>query len=196
MNLFTMITVAVALAMDAFAVSIGSGAAIHKMRLRHALRVGLFFGFFQAVMPVLGWSLGQLAAEYIERYDHWLAFGLLSFIGLKMIIEARDSITECQDEEVRDPLNFYILVVLSVATSIDAAVVGITLSFLQISIILPILIIGVVTFAFSFSGMYIGMFICDRGSDAFSKWVERAGGVVLIGIGFKILIEHLYMLRR
>jgi len=78
MNLFTMITIAVALAMDAFAVSIGSGAAIHKMRLRHALRVGLFFGIFQAVMPVLGWSLGQLAAEYIERYDHWLAFGLLS----------------------------------------------------------------------------------------------------------------------
>ncbi len=191
MNLFTMITIAVALAMDAFAVSIGTGAAIHKMRLRHALRVGFFFGTFQAIMPVFGWSLGQLAAEYIERYDHWIAFGLLSFIGLKMIIEARDPLTECEDEEVRDPLNLYILIVLSFATSIDAAVVGVTLSFLQISIILPILIIGVVTFAFSFSGMYIGMFICDRGSDSFTIWIERAGGIVLIGIGLKILVEHL-----
>jgi manganese efflux pump family protein len=191
MSLFTVFTIAAALAMDAFAVSIGTGAAIQQMHLRHALRVGLFFGVFQAVMPIIGWSLGQLAAGYLEQIDHWIAFGLLAAVGIKMIVEAKDPVAECTDEEVKDPLNFYVLIMLSIATSIDAAAVGITLSFLRISLLFPVLVIGVVTFLFSFSGMYLGMFICRRGSGAFTKWVERAGGTVLILIGADIVREHL-----
>jgi manganese efflux pump family protein len=191
MNLITIITTAFALAMDAFAVSISSGAAIKKIHVRHALKVALFFGVFQAVMPLLGWSFGLFAADIIQSFDHWVAFILLAAVGGKMIWESRKTITECKDEDAKNPLNLHVLIMLSFATSIDAAAVGITLSFLQISILLPILIIGIITFIISFIGMYVGMYVCEQGGDFFSKKIEFAGGLVLIGIGIKILIEHI-----
>jgi manganese efflux pump family protein len=191
MNLLTIITIAFALAMDAFAVSISSGATIKKMHVRQALRVALFFGVFQAVMPLLGWSLGLWAANIIQNFDHWVAFILLAVVGGKMIWESRETVSECVDEEEKNPLNLSVLIMLSFATSIDAAAVGITLSFLQISILFPVLVIGVITFIVSFIGMYLGMYVCERGGDFFSKKIEFAGGLVLIGIGVKILIEHL-----
>lgn len=192
MTLYEMIITACALAMDAFAVSIASGAAMQQMHIRHALRVGFFFGFFQAVMPLVGWSIGLTAADIVFHFDHWIAFILLGGIGIKMILEARKPVTECDDEEVKDPLNVYVLVMLSLATSIDAAAVGITLSFLKVSIILPIIIIGIVTFSFSFAGMYIGMYVCEQGEDRFTHWIQRTGGAVLILLGTNILIQHLF----
>ena len=191
MNLITVITLAFALAMDAFAVSVSSGAAMKKIHIRQALRVALFFGVFQAVMPLLGWWLGQFAADFIQSFDHWIAFTLLSVVGIKMMWESRETASECADEEEKNPLKLSVLIMLSFATSIDAAAVGITLSFFQISILFPILIIGVITFIVSFIGMYLGMYVCERGGDFFSRRVEFVGGLVLIGIGVKILFEHL-----
>jgi manganese efflux pump family protein len=186
MSLITIILVAVALAMDAFAVSITSGVTIKKMHLRHALRISGFFGLFQAIMPVAGWSVGRLAAGYITRYDHWIAFALLLFVGVKMIHEA---VTLEKDSEKRsNPLDLYILVTLAFATSIDAAAVGITMSFLNVAIAGPAIIIGVITFLISFAGIYIG----KSSGKFFGNKIEIFGGIVLIGIGIKIVIEHLF----
>lgn len=188
MSLTTIILIALALAMDAFAVSLSTGVTMCKMHLRHAIRMAAFFGAFQAIMPILGWSVGRFAAEFIQRFDHWVAFLLLSVVGGKMIHEAVWGITSESEEEKRDPHNVYILLTLAFATSIDAAAVGISLSFLKVAIIEPSVIIGVITFFVSLAGTYIG---CKAG-DIFGSKVEIAGGIVLIGIGTKILIEHLF----
>lgn len=189
MSFITIFFIAVALAMDAFAVSITSGVTICRMHLRHALRIAAFFGGFQALMPILGWSLGRFAANYIMAYDHWVAFSLLAFVGGKMSWDAlrgdKDK-DEDKDEVTRDPLNFYILLTLAFATSIDAAAVGISLSFLKVDIIQPALIIGVITFFISLSGTFIGC----RFGDKFGSKIEIIGGLVLIGIGIKIVIDH------
>ena len=145
--------IAVGLSMDAFAVSVSSGVAIKSMHIKYAIRIGLFFGIFQAIMPVIGWSAGRLAAGYIKRFDHWIAFGLLAFIGGKMIYEAFQM---NEDSEEKDPHNIYILFTLAIATSIDALAVGVSFSFLDIEIITPVTIIGIITFIFSFAGTYIG----------------------------------------
>ena len=181
----TVFLLALALAMDAFAVSITSGVTIKKMRLRHALRIAAFFGVFQAVMPILGWSLGKLWATQLAQVDHWIAFGLLLVIGVKMIYEAMQ--LEQIEKEKGDPLNFYILLSLAVATSIDAAAVGVSLSFLEVAIVGPSIVIGAITFVISLAGTYIG----KRFGDMFGKKIEILGGIVLIGIGVKILVEHL-----
>ncbi|MBN1575643.1 MAG: manganese efflux pump [Chitinispirillaceae bacterium] len=186
MSLPTVILLALALAMDAFAVSICSGATIEKMRLRHALRIAGFFGFFQAVMPVAGWSAGRYAAELIKACDHWIAFGLLTIVGGKMIYEAL--VFKAENEKRADPLNLYILFTLAIATSIDAAAVGISLSLLAVGIVQPAIIIGCVTFLVSLAGTWIG---CRCGV-LFGEKIEIAGGIVLIGIGCKILVEHLF----
>lgn len=185
MSLLSVIVIAIGLAMDAFAVSITSGSAIRQMRIRHAMLIASFFGAFQALMPYIGWSIGQWARALISQVDHWAAFVLLVFVGGKMIYEAR---TETAEEVVRDPLNLYVLFVLAIATSIDALAVGISLSFLEIAILSPVLVIGLVTFLFSFAGAYIGNVF----GHFFERRLEVLGGIVLIGIGFKILIEHLY----
>lgn len=178
------IIIAIGLAADAFAVSVSSGAIIEKLHLRHAMRIAIFFGFFQGLMPWIGWRVGNLATELIRSIDHWLAFGILLFIGGKMIYESRK--LEEEIEKTVNPLNIYVLFTLAIATSIDALAVGVTFSFLNISIVEPIIVIGIITFLFSLAGTYIGEFF----GHVFEDKIELAGGLILIGIGIKILIEH------
>jgi putative Mn2+ efflux pump MntP len=189
MSLITIVLLALALAMDAFAVSLSTGVTMCKMHLRNALKMAAFFGVFQAIMPIAGWSVGSFAAELIKSFDHWVAFVLLAVIGGKMIYEALWS-KDDDEEEKKDPHNIYILLTLSFATSIDAAAVGISMSFLNVAIIQPSIIIGVITFFVSLLGTQIG---CKVGN-AFGSRIEVLGGVVLIGIGVKILIQHLFNL--
>lgn len=187
MSLITVVLIALALAMDAFAVSLSTGVTMKKMHLRHALRMAAFFGVFQALMPIMGWNLGRFAADIIRSYDHWIAFALLSLVGGKMIYEALKG-DSGNEKEKKDPHNVYILLTLSIATSIDAAAVGITLSFLNVDIIQPAIIIGIITFFISLLGTFIGA----RIGNFFGSKIEVAGGLVLIGIGVKIVIEHVF----
>jgi putative Mn2+ efflux pump MntP len=186
MHLFTVIVVAVGLAIDAFAVSIISGSAYKQLHVKHVVRMALFFGGFQAVMPLIGFMAGLSVKHYIEFCDHWIAFGLLSAVGGKMIYEAFKM--KSIDEKF-DPSNIFVLLMLSVATSIDALAIGITLSLITSSIILAVIIIGLITFVLSYLGVYIG----KRFGHFFENKIEAIGGLVLIGLGLKILIEHLYL---
>ncbi len=184
MHLATIVLIAVGLAMDAFAVSIVTGSVYKELHVKHVLRMALFFGGFQAVMPVIGFLAGLGLKGYISACDHWIAFALLSFVGGKMIYESFQIETAQKD---RDPSNLLILLALSVATSIDALVVGITLSLLTASIALAVTIIGAITFGLSYAGVYIG----KRFGHFFESRIEVVGGLILIAIGIKILIEHL-----
>ena len=184
MDLMTIIIIAFGLAMDAFAVSITSGIAIKKLKMNNALVIALFFGTFQAIMPVVGWLAELSLRSFIAEIDHWIAFGLLSFIGCKMIYE---SIAVQSNEKRINPLNIYVLFMLSVATSIDALAVGVSFAFLKISIATPVMVIGTITFGLSFLGVFVG----NRIGHFFENKIEIAGGLILIGIGVKILIEHL-----
>jgi putative Mn2+ efflux pump MntP len=184
MSLPQIIFIAVGLAADAFAVSVSSGAIIERLRLRHVLRIALFFGGFQAIMPWIGWKVGSLASGLIRAVDHWLAFVILSLIGGKMIYESFLLKEEAAGNA--NPLSFSVLLALAVATSIDALAVGVTFSFLNVSIYEPIVIIGAVTFLLSVAGTYIG----DYFGHIFENRIELAGGLILIGIGCKILVEH------
>jgi len=185
MGLITIIIIAVGLAMDAFAVSIVSGSAYKQLKVKHALRTAVFFGAFQAFMPLIGALAGLSLKEYIANYDHWVAFGLLSAVGGKMIYE---SFKIKPAKENFDPSNIFILLVLSVATSIDALIVGITLPLITSSIAVAVIIIGLVTFALS----YLGVFIGKKFGHFFESKIEALGGLVLIALGLKILIEHLF----
>lgn len=183
MSTVSLLVIAVGLAMDAFAVSVSSGVVIKTMRVRHAFLIASFLGGFQGIMPFIGWSTGNWIRTYISAYDHWIAFCLLFFVGTKMIYESR------KDEDSRanlDPTNIYVLFVLAIATSIDALAVGFTLSFLDTAIVVPVLIIGIVTFVMCFAGTYLGTI----SGPVFGKKIETVGGLILIGIGIKIVIEH------
>jgi len=184
MDVLSIVFIALGLAMDAFAVSITSGITIQCMKVKSAFTIALFFGLFQAIMPVIGWLSGIALKDLISGLDHWIAFGLLSIIGVKMIYE---SSRLKADRERIDPLSISILFMLSIVTSIDALVIGVSLSFLDVAIALPAIIIGVITFALSFIGVYVGGSL----GHFFERKIEIAGGVVLIGIGVKILVEHL-----
>lgn len=184
MDSITIVIIAFGLAMDAFAVSVTSGLTIKNLKINHAFTIAAFFGLFQAFMPLAGWLAGLTVRGLISEIDHWLAFGLLSFIGCKMIYE---SFKLDPNREKANPMNVYVLLILSVATSIDALAVGITFAFLNISILTPIIIIGMVTFVLSLIGVFIG----ERFGHFFEKKIEILGGIILIGIGIKILIEHL-----
>ena len=186
MSLVTIIVIAVGLAMDAFAVSVATGAAYKKLKLRHAVRMALFFGGFQAVMPLIGWLAGLSFKDMIVAYDHWVAFGLLVIVGGKMIYEAF-KFDGGEDANSTNPADIGVLLMLSVATSIDALAVGITLSLITDEIFLAVAIIGVVTFVLSYAGYWIG----QRMGHFFEKKIEVAGGVILIAIGVKILTQHL-----
>jgi putative Mn2+ efflux pump MntP len=183
MGIPTVTLIAVGLSMDCFAVSISSGFVIKNLRLNHALLIAFFFGFFQSLMPLTGWFAGLSVIHLISTLDHWVAFGLLSFIGGKMIFESFEL-----DEEKKwmNQMKLSVLLLLSVATSIDALAVGFSFAVLKIHIIVPIIIIGIVAFLFSFAGVYIG----DKFGHFFERKIEFAGGLILIGIGIKILIEH------
>ena len=172
--------------MDAFAVSVCKGLSMPRLRLRLAVVIGLFFGGFQAFMPMVGWLLGRQFEQYITSIDHWIAFILLSIIGGKMLYEAlsgKDEETECALES----LDFKEMFLLSVATSIDALAVGITFAFLRVSIIPSVTLIGCATFILSFAGVIIG----NKFGRKFEKKAEVAGGSILIFIGIKTLVEHL-----
>ena len=185
MDSLTIVIIAVGLAMDAFVVSIVSGSAYRQLHVKHALRMALFFGAFQAFMPLIGSLAGLTLREYIAHYDHWIAFGLLVAVGGKMIYE---SLKIKSVEENPDPSNIFVLLVLSVATSIDALAVGITLSLIAGSIVVAVIIIGLITFVLSYLGVYIG----KRFGHFFESKMEALGGIILIGIGTKVLIEHLF----
>lgn len=184
MNLWTILFIAVGLAMDAFAVSVVTGSLYKEFKLRHALRMALFFGGFQAIMPIIGFLAGLGLQGYIAPYDHWVAFALLCFVGGKMIYE---SFRIEAAERDRNPANLAVLLILSFATSIDALAVGITLSLLRAPIVLAVTIIGLVTFFLSYTGVFIG----KRFGHFFESKVEIIGGLILVAIGVKIVIEHL-----
>lgn len=184
MDILNITVIALGLAMDAFAVSITSGLTIKNLKIKYAFRIALFFGLFQAFMPLIGWLAGLSLKDFISGFDHWIAFGLLCFIGCRMIYESIK--IESSEREINQ-LNVYFLLVLSVATSIDALAVGISFAFLMISIVTPIIVIGIVTFLLSFIGVFIG----NRVGHFFEGKFEIIGGLILIGIGIKILIEHL-----
>ena len=184
MNMIMILFIAFGLAMDAFAVSITNGITIKHQRINNALKIGLFFGSFQALMPLIGWVAGIRLRGFISGFDHWVAFGLLSLIGGKMIYESMK--IGSNDNEIKS-LNVFVLLMLSIATSIDALAVGLSFAFLKISIVTPIIVIGIVTFILSFLGVLVG----NKLGHFFEKKMEFLGGLILIGIGIKILIEHL-----
>lgn len=183
MGITELIIIAIGLSMDAFAVSIGKGLALPRVRYRHALCAGLWFGGFQALMPVAGYLLGSAFAAFVEAWDHWISFILLAYIGINMIKEAFESKVESKDKGFAIRIMF----LLAVATSIDALAVGVSLAFLNASILSSAIVIGITTFLFSAVGVYIGNLFGNR----YRKTAECIGGVILIVIGIKILIEHL-----
>ena len=194
MGIVELFLIAVGLSMDAFAVAVCKGLGMRRLNMGQAAVIALFFGAFQALMPVIGWALGSQFAQFVEPIDHWIAFVLLAGIGGKMIV---DAIRE-GDEDAADgsagaasgqdaPLDMRELVMLAVATSIDALAVGVTFAFLQVDIVPAATFIGVVTFALSFAGVAIGHQFGSR----WEKPSTIVGGIVLILIGVKTLIEHL-----
>jgi putative Mn2+ efflux pump MntP len=180
--------IALGLSMDAFAVAVASGATMKRLHLPDALKMGFFFGGFQALMPVLGWGAGLSMRGFIAGWDHWIAFGLLLGVGGKMLYEAFKIKEEEECGGPRTcPFDTGTLTVLAIATSIDALAVGLTFSLLALSIIGPVLVIGLVTFLMSVAGVKIG----SAGGHFFEHKMEAAGGVILIAIGLKILFGHL-----
>jgi len=186
MDFITILMIAVALAVDAFAVALATGSVLKRISFRHTFRLSWHFGLFQAGMNIIGWAGGLTFRTLIEHVDHWLAFGLLLFVGGRMIIEALKSNGERITD--RDPTKGKTLVVLSLATSIDALAVGLSFSMLNISIWMPAITIGMVATLFTIAGLLLGNFM-GRRSGLGSK-CEIAGGILLIGIGVKILQEH------
>lgn len=185
MSLVELLAIALALAMDAFAVAVVSGLALDRLTHRHVFRLAFHFGLFQALMPILGWLAGKAIYQYIAAFDHWIAFGLLALVGGRMVVGALG-----EEEEVRassDPTRGWSLLMLSVATSIDALAVGLSLAMVGSSIVIPASIIGVVAAALTALGMMVGR----RLGSLWGKRVEIFGGLVLMGIGLKIVIEHL-----
>lgn len=184
MTLFELFLIAVGLSMDAFAVSICKGLSMQMLNKKHALIIGLYFGGFQALMPFIGYSLGVHFQNAIIAYDHWIAFILLCLIGINMMKESRSD-----DEESVDPsVDFKEMIVLAVATSIDALAVGVTFAFLQVNIAPAVSFIGIITFTLSVIGVKVGNVFGIK----YKAKAEFSGGLILVLIGAKILIEHLF----
>lgn len=179
--------IGVGLSMDAFAVSICKGLGMKKINFKYAVVLALFFGGFQALMPLIGWALGWQFKELITPIDHWIAFGLLAIIGGKMLWDAFHEDDDEEVEEVGERYNIPEIFMLAIATSIDALAVGVTFAFLQVNIIFAITVIGVTTFLLSLCGVMVG----NRFGSKYEKASTIVGGVVLILIGLKILFEHL-----
>lgn len=201
MDILSIVLIAIGLAMDAFAVSVTNGIIIKDLKISHALKIALYFGVFQALMPLAGWLAGSQFKDYIISIDHWIAFGLLTFIGGKMIREAFNEVDEeakttegmcevavsTQGTVCENPLRMGRLLILAVATSIDALAVGVSFAFLRVSIVWSAVIIGLITFAICFAGVYIG----NKFGGLLKKKAEIIGGLILICIGLKILLEHM-----
>ncbi|MBQ2212512.1 MAG: manganese efflux pump [Ruminococcus sp.] len=184
MSYLELFVIAVGLSMDAFAVSICKGLSVRRLRPRHNLICGLYFGGFQALMPVIGWLLGRQFESLIKSIDHWIAFALLVLIGANMIREA----VKNEEENLNDSFSPKTMLPLAVATSIDALAVGVTFAFLDVSIVPAVSMIGATTFILSAVGVKIGNVFGAK----YKSKAELVGGIVLIAMGVKILIEHLF----
>lgn len=183
MSFVTVLMAAFGLAMDAFAVSVTSGISIKRDIIKSAFKFGAFFGFFQVIMPLGGWLAGVTVRSFIAHIDHWIAFGLLFLIGCRMIYES----FKTKEKEKTSSYGLKIMLLLSIATSIDALAAGLSFAFLETAIMMPVIAIGTVTFILSFFGVLIG----SKAGHFFERRLEAFGGVILIAIGIKILAEHL-----
>jgi putative Mn2+ efflux pump MntP len=197
--------ISLSLSLDAFAVSVGSGICSRDLRRFHIFRAAFAFGLFQFLMPIIGWLLGNSFRTYIESFDHWVAFGLLAIIGIKMIIESREAeevscpVPENGENSAKsdgnsnkfDVKNLWTLFVLAIATSIDAMAIGLSYSLINQSIWVPASAIGIITFAVCLLGFEFG----KRIGTLFEKWAQIIGGIVLVLIGTKILLEHLFVIK-
>lgn len=186
MNISATLLLAFGMSMDAFAVSIGKGAALHKPKFREALRTGLIFGSVETITPLIGWAMGLLASKFVLSWNHWIAFFLLCFLGLRMLYEGISGAPD--DDEPRKRHSFWLLVTTAIATSLDAMAVGVGLAFLHVNILLTALCIGAATLTMTTLGIMIGRFI----GPLLGKRAEILGGLVLIGIGVQILYNHFY----
>ena len=183
MSWLNLIGIALGLAMDALAVAIAAGIALPKVTHRHIFRLAFHFGLFQFLMPIVGWAAGQTLEKAVGAYDHWIVFGVLSFIGGKMLWKLRDPHVENSRD---DPTRGWTLVGLSLATSIDALAVGLSLALIRIPILLPSVVIGIVAGALTTLGLLFGSSLGRR----FGKIAEALGGIVLIAIGLRVLLSH------
>jgi manganese efflux pump family protein len=182
MQIFEIILIGLGLSFDTFAVSVSTGLIKKNIRFWQGVKIALVLALFQSAMPLLGWFGGSQVAKYVTSIDHWIAFGLLSMIGFKMIIDALKG----EEENKVNPLLIKVLLIMGLATSIDSLVVGVTFAFVQVNLYQSIMIIGIITFLSAMVGMLIG----KSATGKFGKKVEIIGGLILFGIGLKILIEH------
>lgn len=186
MEIIEIVLIGLSLAMDAFAVSICKGLSMKKMNWKSAIIISLYFGIFQAFMPVVGYFLGSTFESYVTNIDHWIAFILLSLIGGNMIKESFDR----EDKKKNDKIDFKTMIALAIATSIDALAIGITFAFFEVNLLLSISIIGIITFLLSIIGVKIG----NKFGDKYQNKAEFVGGLILVLLGIKILLEHLGIL--
>lgn len=185
MEFLSVVMIAIGLSFDSFAVSVTSGLVMKNITFRKATRIAFFLAFFQGGLPVLGWFLGYEIRDYVEAYDHWIAFGLLSVLGIRMIL---GGISNDPTKPQLNPLKLNVLIGMSIATSIDAFIVGISFALIQLPILYPVLIIAIITFIFSMLGILFG----KKTGAKFGNRMEIIGGLILLGIGIKILFEHIY----
>ncbi|MDP4281571.1 MAG: manganese efflux pump MntP family protein [Bacteroidota bacterium] len=183
MQLYEIILIGLGLSMDCFAIALSFGTT-HTFKWRDTLKMAFFFGLFQGVMPLLGWLLGDWIRQYFESIDHWIAFSILAVIGIRMIVE---SFRKESDKKKFDIHSTSVLITLSVATSIDALMTGIGLGFLKVNLLFTVSIIALITFLVTITGVRLG----DKTTFLPARWAERTGGIVLIVIGLRILIQHL-----
>lgn len=183
MSFIEVFLIALGLAMDAFAVSLGAGTTRFVSGPRPVFRLSFHFGLFQALMPVLGWLAGTSVASYIAGFDHWIAFALLAFVGFRLVRSGLDRNSECHET---DPSRGATLIMLAVATSIDAFAIGLSLAMLRVSILYPAVVIGLVAAALSLVGIFAG----HRLGCVFGKRMEFVGGVILVGIGLRVVLSH------
>lgn len=185
MSFMAIVVLALSMSMDAFAVSVGRGAALGRPKFSQALQTGIVFGIVEALTPLLGWAAGVAAAQYIRAVDHWVAFGLLAAVGMNMLYAALR--IPAEDETPRVGTSFMVLVATAIGTSLDAMAVGVSLAFLEVNIIVIAVAIGVATFVLSSGGMLVGRLIGER----FGRLAEGIAGVALFCLGAAILYEHL-----
>lgn len=186
MTIWELLLIGLSVSADAFAVAMCKGVEMKKFKWSYAVVIAFFFGFFQMIMPLTGWAVASTFEKYITAFDHWIAFALLGFLGVKMIIDAFKKEPESEEQTILK-LGLKTLLLMSIATSIDALAVGVTFAFLKVNIFIAIAIIGATTFCFSLLGVFIG----TKAGDKFKNKAEFIGGLILFLLGLKILLEHL-----
>lgn len=189
MNILTTIILALGMSMDAFAAALGKGAVLKQVTIKEALRTGLIFGVIETLTPLIGWAIGLAASKYVMAWDHWVAFVLLMVLGGRMVLGGLRGSDRCE-EQAPERHGFMVLALTAVATSLDALAVGVGLAFLQVNIVATAITIGIATTVMATTGVLVGRFI----GPILGKWAEVLGGVVLMGIGTSILVEHLGLL--